>query len=120
VPDWDLIGHVKPPPGVLVVLIDDARFGNPAVTRAIKKVVGEAEGHHVKASRAPSPTPSRKWPRAVPDTGQSRVIRQPAHRKRSEPGAPGAGGRLPGVLHRPVLRRACTKFNQPPRQDLGP
>ena len=33
VPDWDLIGHVKPPPGapnVLVVLIDDAGFGNPA------------------------------------------------------------------------------------------
>ena len=32
VPDWDLIGHVKPPPGapnVLVVLIDDAGFGNP-------------------------------------------------------------------------------------------
>ena len=33
VPDWDLIGHVKPPPdapNVLVVLIDDAGFGNPA------------------------------------------------------------------------------------------
>ena len=33
VPDWDLIGHVKPPPGapnVLLVLIDDAGFGNPA------------------------------------------------------------------------------------------
>ena len=33
VPDWDLIGHVEPPagaPNVLVVLIDDAGFGNPA------------------------------------------------------------------------------------------
>src|SRR5262245_12824860 len=33
VPDWDLIGHVKPPqgaPNVLVVLIDDAGFANPA------------------------------------------------------------------------------------------
>jgi arylsulfatase A-like enzyme len=33
VPDWDLIGHVKPPagaPNVLLVLIDDAGFGNPA------------------------------------------------------------------------------------------
>ena len=32
VPDWDLIGHVKPPagaPNVLLVLIDDAGFGNP-------------------------------------------------------------------------------------------
>ena len=31
-PDWELIGHVKPPagaPNVLVVLIDDAGFGNP-------------------------------------------------------------------------------------------
>ena len=31
-PDWNLIGHAKPPPGapnVLVVLIDDAGFGNP-------------------------------------------------------------------------------------------
>jgi arylsulfatase len=33
VPDWNLIGHVKPPagaPNVLLVLIDDAGFGNPA------------------------------------------------------------------------------------------
>ena len=33
VPDWDLIGHAKPPasaPNVLLVLIDDAGFGNPA------------------------------------------------------------------------------------------
>ena len=33
VPDWDLIGHVEPPqgaPNVLLVLIDDAGFGNPA------------------------------------------------------------------------------------------
>ena len=32
-PDWDLIGHVEAPagaPNVLVVLIDDAGFGNPA------------------------------------------------------------------------------------------
>ena len=32
-PDWNLIGHVEPPagaPNVLVVLIDDAGFGNPA------------------------------------------------------------------------------------------
>jgi arylsulfatase len=32
-PDWGLIGHVKPPegaPNVLLVLIDDASFGNPA------------------------------------------------------------------------------------------
>ncbi len=32
-PDWDLIGHVEPPegaPNVLVVLIDDAGFGNPS------------------------------------------------------------------------------------------
>ncbi len=31
-PDWGLIGHVRPPagaPNVLVVLIDDAAFGNP-------------------------------------------------------------------------------------------
>ena len=31
-PDWERIGHVKPPdgaPNVLVVLIDDAGFGNP-------------------------------------------------------------------------------------------
>ena len=31
-PDWGLIGHVKPPagaPNVLLVLIDDAGFGNP-------------------------------------------------------------------------------------------
>jgi arylsulfatase len=31
-PDWELIGHVKPPagaPNVLLVLIDDAGFGNP-------------------------------------------------------------------------------------------
>ena len=33
VPDWNLIGHVTPPagaPNVLLVLIDDAGFGNPA------------------------------------------------------------------------------------------
>ena len=33
VPDWGLIGHVRPPagaPNVLLVLIDDAGFGNPA------------------------------------------------------------------------------------------
>ena len=32
-PDWNLIGHPEPPPGapnVLLVLIDDAGFGNPA------------------------------------------------------------------------------------------
>jgi hypothetical protein len=32
-PDWGLIGHVKPPeraPNVLLALIDDAGFGNPA------------------------------------------------------------------------------------------
>ena len=32
-PDWGLIGHVKPPagaPNVLLVLIDDAGFGNPS------------------------------------------------------------------------------------------
>jgi arylsulfatase A-like enzyme len=32
-PDWNLIGHVKPPekaPNVLLVLIDDAGFGNPS------------------------------------------------------------------------------------------
>ena len=32
-PDWEQIGHVKPPagaPNVLVVLIDDAGFGNPS------------------------------------------------------------------------------------------
>src|SRR6266576_7371159 len=32
-PDWNLIGHVHPPdgaPNVLLVLIDDAGFGNPA------------------------------------------------------------------------------------------
>jgi hypothetical protein len=32
-PGWEQIGHVKPPagaPNVLVVLIDDAGFGNPA------------------------------------------------------------------------------------------
>src|SRR6516164_7377034 len=32
-PDWGLIGHVEPPmgsPNVLLVLIDDAGFGNPA------------------------------------------------------------------------------------------
>ena len=32
-PDWELIGHVEPPegaPNVLVVLIDDAGFGNPS------------------------------------------------------------------------------------------
>jgi hypothetical protein len=31
-PDWNLIGHVQPPmgaPNVLLVLIDDAGFGNP-------------------------------------------------------------------------------------------
>ena len=31
-PDWGLIGHAVPPPGapnVLLVLIDDAGFGNP-------------------------------------------------------------------------------------------
>ena len=31
-PDWELIGHVKPPagaPNVLLVLIDDAGFSNP-------------------------------------------------------------------------------------------
>ena len=31
-PDWELIGHVKPPagaPNVLLVLIDDAGFGIP-------------------------------------------------------------------------------------------
>ena len=32
-PDWNLIGHVRPPagsPNVLLVLVDDAGFGNPA------------------------------------------------------------------------------------------
>ena len=32
-PDWEAIGHVEPPdgaPNVLVVLIDDTGFGNPA------------------------------------------------------------------------------------------
>src|SRR5436305_1721131 len=33
VPDWDIVGHVSPPegaPNVLLVLIDDAGFGNPS------------------------------------------------------------------------------------------
>jgi hypothetical protein len=33
IPDWDLIGHPVPPagaPNVLLVLIDDAGFGNPS------------------------------------------------------------------------------------------
>lgn len=32
-PDWNLLGHTKPPEGslnVLLVLIDDAGFGNPS------------------------------------------------------------------------------------------
>jgi hypothetical protein len=64
----NLIGHATAPPGspnVLLVLIDDAGFGlivayphsaadrvEPAVTRAITKVVGQAEGHHVEALKA--------------------------------------------------------------------
>ena len=35
-PDWDLIGYVTPPeaaPNVLLVLIDDAGFGNPSAFR---------------------------------------------------------------------------------------
>jgi len=35
----------------------------PAVTRALQKVVGEAEGSHVKALKAHSPTLRRRWPR---------------------------------------------------------
>jgi hypothetical protein len=49
-PDWNLIGHVEPPagsPNVLLVLIDDAGFGNP----------GTFGGHQHRATRG--------WPRAA-------------------------------------------------------
>lgn len=39
----------------------------PAVTRAVKHVVGEAEGHHVKALEEPSPRPRRRWPNKTAD-----------------------------------------------------
>ena len=60
-PDWGLIGHVKPPagaPNVLLVLIDDAGFGNPAGTvdaalaSAVRKSVAHVDGGGAKKLKA--------------------------------------------------------------------
>ena len=50
---------------------DDAEKVEPAVTRPIKKVVGEAEGTTSRRSRARSPTRSRRWPTGAPDPRRS-------------------------------------------------
>jgi arylsulfatase A-like enzyme len=65
-PDWDLIGHVSPPggaPNVLLVLIDDAGFGNPDAfggpisTPALSRVAAEGARYnrfHVTALCSPT------------------------------------------------------------------
>jgi arylsulfatase A-like enzyme len=65
-PDWERIGHVKPPdaaPNVLVVLIDDAGFGNPGAfggpidTPNYDRVAGEGLKYnrfHVTAMCSPT------------------------------------------------------------------
>ena len=65
-PDWDLIGHITPPegaPNVLLVLIDDAGFGQPsafggpiaapAMTRVAEEGV-RYNGFHVTALCSPT------------------------------------------------------------------
>ena len=61
----------------------------PAVTRAMQKVVGEAEGHHVKALRARSPTPRRRWPSGPAEAHESGASGEPSEEVR--------GRRRPGI-----------------------
>jgi Sulfatase len=68
-PDWGLIGHVAPPegaPDVLVVLIDDAGFGNPSTfggpisTLSMSRMAEEGiryNGFHVTALCSPTRAP---------------------------------------------------------------
>src|SRR5664279_4035087 len=65
-PDWALIGHAQPPagaPNVLVVLIDDAGFGNPSTvggpirTPSYDRIAGEGLRYnrfHVTAMCSPA------------------------------------------------------------------
>jgi arylsulfatase len=42
-PDWEVTGHVTPPqgaPNVLLVLVDDAGFGNPGTFRGAGEHIG--------------------------------------------------------------------------------
>src|SRR4051812_42743412 len=56
---------------ILMVLIDDAGFGNdeaeqvePAVTRAVRRRSAQPRGGTNRRRRARSPTPGRRWPSA--------------------------------------------------------
>jgi arylsulfatase len=64
-PDWNLIGHPEPPdgaPNVLLVLIDDAGFGNPGTFGGPISTAVHADGRaglrynrfHVTALRSPT------------------------------------------------------------------
>ena len=80
VPDWDLIGHVKPPPGapnVLLVLIDDAGFGEPGhVRRADRHAELHADGRG-RPEVQPVPCHSAVFA----DTGRAADRAQQPHRR---------------------------------------
>ena len=90
VPDWGLIGHVRPPagaPNVLLVLIDDAGFGNPSTFDG------------------PIDTPNcdRRWPRPAlqPFSRDGDVLaHQGGAAHRAQPPPRRHGRRHPGVLGR--------------------
>ena len=57
---------------------------DPAVTRAVKKVVGEAEGHHVAALKGALADAQQKWPKALPRTLEK--VQNPAASTKPRPG----------------------------------
>ena len=79
----------------------------PAVTRAMQKVIGEAEGHHVKALKgALEPTLRRKWPRRTHKEATSRSgLRSMAQEDATPLGDDGLTGWVRVTLHPRWLRR---------------
>ena len=78
-PDWGPIGHVKPPagtPNVLLVLIDDAGFGN---LHRPHRTLGQPDPR--------TSSPVRPWPEPITEPGQ--ITRMQIRRQ----------DRLAGTLH---------------------
>ena len=122
-PDWNLVGHPAPPagaPNVLLVLIDDAGFGNPEHLRRSDR---HAE-LHADGGGGPAIQPLPRHRALLADAGGAADrSQQPRRRLRLDRRVLGRVPRLHGVRCRGTARRSrgsCgTTATAPPRSASG-